>query len=159
MEIRPIQANNNKAIAALIRSVFIDMGVPKKGTAYEDKELDNMYETYLGERSVYYLVLDENKILGGAGISPLKDEATSVCELQKMYFSPTIRGKGIGFKVIQKCLDFAKVNEFTICYIETTPIMHAAQRLYKKVGFNYIVKPLGNTGHSSCSIWMTKSLI
>ena len=158
MEIRPIQADDNIEVAILIRSVLIEMGVSKKGTAYEDKELDTMYETYLGKRAVYYLVIDGDKILGGAGISVLKGSTASICELQKMYFSPAARGKGLGFKMIQKCLDFAKSNQFSLCYIETTPIMESAQRLYKKVGFNYIDKPLGNTGHSSCSIWMTKPL-
>jgi putative acetyltransferase len=33
-----------------------------------------------------------------------------------------------------------------------------AQTLYKKVGFEYIQHPMGNTGHSSCPVWMTKSL-
>ena len=158
MEIRPIQADDNIEVAILIRSVLIEMGVPKKGTAYEDKELDTMYEIYLGKRAVYYLVIDGDKILGGAGISVLKGSTASICELQKMYFSPAARGKGLGFKMIQKCLYFAKSNQFSLCYIETIPIMESAQRLYKKVDFNYIDKPLGNTGHSSCSIWMTKPL-
>jgi len=37
--------------------------------------------------------------------------------------------------------------------------MIAAQNLYKKVGFKYIDSPLGNTSHTTCSIWMIKSLI
>ena len=30
---------------------------------------------------------------------------------------------------------------------------------YKKVGFDYINHPMGNTGHCSCPIWMTKALV
>ena len=29
----------------------------------------------------------------------------------------------------------------------------------KKMGFEYIDHPMGNTGHCSCPIWMTKSLV
>jgi putative acetyltransferase len=36
--------------------------------------------------------------------------------------------------------------------------MEAAQKLYNKVGFEYLDKPLGNTGHTSCPVWMLKKL-
>lgn len=159
MEIRSVQASENKEVAKVLRSVLIEMGVPQKGTAYEDPELDAMYETYQQPRAVYYLIIESEQILGGAGIAPLKGGNPSVCELQKMYFSPKARGKGYGYQMIQKCLAFAKEHEFDLCYIETMPNMEAAQLLYKRVGFDYIENPMGNTGHTSCPIWMTKSLV
>ena len=158
MKIRTIDIKDNRELSLVIRSVLIEMGVPKIGTAYEDEELDTMYEAYLGPRTIYYVVTDGKKILGGGGIAPLKDGYSSVCELQKMYFSPKARGKGLGQKLIDTCIDFAKSNDFKLCYIETMPNMEAAQKLYKKLGFNYIDHPMGNTGHCSCPIWMTKSL-
>ena len=97
-------------------------------------------------------------IFGGAGLAPLKDGAPNVCELQKMYFMPDARGKGKGKEMIHKCLSFARAQKFDLCYIETMPNMLDAQTLYKKVGFEYIQHPMGNTGHSSCPVWMTKSL-
>jgi putative acetyltransferase len=36
--------------------------------------------------------------------------------------------------------------------------MIAAQKLYKRIGFENICAPMGNTGHSSCEIWMVKNL-
>ena len=45
MHIRPIEASDNKLLAVAIRSVLIEMGVPKVGTAYADVELDAMFET------------------------------------------------------------------------------------------------------------------
>ena len=159
MKIRPIDINDNLELSLVIRSVLIEMGVPKTGTAYEDEELDAMYESYLGLRAIYYVITEGEKILGGAGIAPLQEGDPSVCELQKMYFSPKARGKGLGHQMIDTCIDFAKLNDFKLCYIETMPNMEAARKLYKKLGFNYIDHPMGNTGHCSCPIWMTKSLI
>ena len=72
MKIRPINIKDNHELSLVIRSVLIEMGVPKTGTAYEDKELDAMYEAYLGLRTIYYVVIEGKKILGGAGIAPLK---------------------------------------------------------------------------------------
>ena len=159
MHIRPIKASDNSLLAIAIRSVLIELGVPKTGTAYEDKELDAMFEAYADPRAVYYVVIDGNNILGGAGIAPLKGGEDEVCELQKMYFSSAARGLGLGKEMIDTCLDFAKANDFTMCYLETLPYMEAAQKLYLKTGFDYIDGPMGDTGHTSCNVWLTKSLV
>lgn len=158
MRIRLIENADNKKIAAVIRSVIIEMGMPKVGTAYTDAELDTMYEAYQKNRFVYYVVEDGNELLGGAGIAPLKNDNPSICELQKMYFLSEARGKGLGKQMIKKCLDFAKASNFEKCYIETMPNMQDAQKLYVKTGFEYLDTAMGNTGHTSCPIWMLKSL-
>ena len=86
MEIRHIEQRDNTALAEVVRDVLVEMGVPKTGTAYEDKELDAMYEAYLAPRSAYYVLDDGGTIIGGAGIAPLKDGDPEVCELQKCIF-------------------------------------------------------------------------
>jgi len=158
MKIREIENADNIKLAVAVRKVLIEMGVPKVGTAYADAELDAMFEAYQEDRYIYYVVEQAIEILGGAGIAPLKNGDPKVCELQKMYFLPQARGKGLGKEMIHRCLDFAKANQFKQCYIETMPNMEAAQKLYLKTGFTYIDHPMGDTGHSSCPIWMIKSL-
>lgn len=158
MQIRKIELKDNKQIAKIIRDVFIELEAPKVGTAYADPILDTLFEVYQAKRSVYFVVEKEGEILGGCGIAPLENGEEHICELQKMYFSPKIRGTGYAKKIITECLDFAKENHFTLCYLETLPFMKAAQRLYHNLGFENISKPMGNTGHSSCEIWMTKKL-
>ena len=54
--------------------------------------------------------------------------------------------------------DNAKEQSFELCYLETLPYMKAAQKLYLKTGFSYIDGPMGNTGHTSCNVWLTKAL-
>jgi putative acetyltransferase len=156
--IRPIQKQDNIQIAAVIRQVLIDMDVPKVGTAYADPQLDYMFETYSKFKSIYYVLEKQDLILGGAGISQLENETATICELQKMYFLPEARGLGFGHQMIQKCLQSARDFGYQKCYLETMPYMEAAQQLYKKVGFEYICAPMGNTGHGSCPVWMLKDL-
>ena len=134
------------------------MGIPKVGTAYEDKSLDVMFESYYKPKHKYFVVEQNNEIFGGAGIAPLDNYEGNICELQKMYFSPRVRGLGLGKEMIDVCLDFAKQSGFDQCYLETMPFMTAAQNLYKKVGFQPISKSMGDTGHYSCSVWMIKDL-
>ena len=97
-------------------------------------------------------------IIGGGGISQLENSTENICELQKMYFLPEARGKGLGFQMIQLCLAQAATFGYEKCYLETLPEMKAAQYLYQKTGFEYLCEPLGNTGHSTCPVWMIKTL-
>jgi putative acetyltransferase len=158
MLIRSVNQSDNKSLSVILRKVLVEMKIPQKGSAYEDPELSNMYEAYQFPRSKYFVVEENKKILGGAGISPLKEGDINICELQKMYFHQTIRGRGIGQKLIEICLDFALESGYEKCYIETMPNMVNAQKLYLKKGFQYINAPLGNTGHSACPVWMIKKI-
>ncbi|MDC1162448.1 GNAT family N-acetyltransferase [Tenacibaculum sp.] len=156
--IREIKAEDNTQMAVVIRSVLIEFGAPKTGTAYEDTATDTMFETYQADKMQYFVIEHKNTIVGGAGYAQLANYDGNVCELQKMYFLPTARGKGLGSKLIKKCLKDAKTVGFEQCYLETLPYMKAARALYKKNGFIYLDKPLGNTGHCSCDVWMLKEL-
>jgi len=158
MKIRSVALEDNKALAKVIRDVLIEMGVPKVGTAYEDTSLDTMFETYNVPRKMYYVAEDDGKIIGGAGIAQLENESSDICELQKMYFLPEARGKGLGAQMIHACLDFARSQGFSRCYLETMPYMEGARKLYGKVGFTSLDKPMGDTGHYSCQAWMIKEL-
>lgn len=156
--IREIKQKDNPELASVIRSVLLEMGAPKIGTAYEDKATDEMFENFQKTTSAYFVVEYQNKIVGGAGFAQLDNFDGKTCELQKMYFLPITRGKGLGSKLINKCLQEAKKIGFENCYLETMPYMNAAKALYSKNGFINLEKPMGNTGHYSCSVWMLKSL-
>tara|TARA_R110000796_G_scaffold252619_2_gene388772 strand:+ start:19763 stop:20251 length:489 start_codon:yes stop_codon:yes gene_type:complete len=156
--IREIEQKDNEEVAKVIRKVLVDLGVPKVGTAYADKALDHMFENYNVSKATYFVVEDNGLIKGCAGIAQLENYEGNVCELQKMYFLEEIRGKGIGAKMMQVCLNRAKEFGFEKVYLETMPYMKAAQKLYVKSGFNYINAPMGNTGHYSCPVWMLKNI-
>lgn len=158
ISIRPIQSEDNSSVETLIKSVFDELGLPKKGTAYEDVSLKTMFENYNQQNTAYFVLIKGDKIIGGAGIAALNQSNDGVCELQKMYFSAEIRGLGWGSQLMEICLDRAKTFGFTSCYLETLHQMKAAQKLYVSSGFEYIDEPLGTTGHTSCPIWMLKKL-
>lgn len=156
--IRQILPSDNASIEQVIKTVFIEFGLPLVGTAYADAETGSMFESYQGLNEVYYVIEKDGKLYGGAGIKPLRDFESDVCELQKMYFSKEVRGKGLGKEMMSKCLEKAKVFGFKTCYLETMPLLEAAIHMYESAGFTHIDKALGNTGHFSCDIHMTKAL-
>ncbi|WP_400073040.1 GNAT family N-acetyltransferase [Zobellia russellii] len=158
VNIRAIRKEDNAKVAALIRKVLVDLGAPKVGTAYADVTLGSMFENYEKPRAAYFVVEENSTILGCAGIAQLDNCEDNICELQKMYFLEEARGRGIGAEMLQKCLEKAKEFNFDSIYLETMPYMKAAQKLYVKMGFEYIDKPLGDTGHYSCPVYMLAKL-
>lgn len=156
--IRALAEADNAAMAQIIRNVFIELGAPTTGTAYADPILDTLSQVYDKPGTAYFVIEHDGRIMGGAGIAPLNGSIEDICELQKMYFLPEARGKGIGAALIQKCLDNARQFGYSQCYIETLDTMQAAQKLYAKSGFRHLNAPLGDTGHNSCQVWMLKKL-
>ncbi len=156
--IRPIKCSDNESVRQLIRTVLDELGVPHEGTTYTDKELDNMYLTFSNSRSAYFVVEEEEKIIGGGGIIRLRNAESEICELQKMYLLPEARGRGIGTRLLEKCLEVASELNYKRCYLETMPDMHIARKMYESYGFRYLEERLGDTGHYVCPVWMIKNL-
>ena len=153
-----IQPEDNREIARIVRSVLTDFGLNKPGTAFADPILDSLSDIYQAPRSVYYIARLDGIIAGGAGISPLEGGDAHICELQKMYLLPEFRGQGIARMLIEKCLEAARENNYTQCYLETINELKQAIKLYEHFGFRHLDAPLGQTGHFSCTNWMLKEL-
>ena len=156
--IRPISADDDAAVAELIRTVMPEFGASGPGFAIVDPEVDAMSVAYSAPRSAYWVVEADGAIAGGGGIAPLEGGDADTCELRKMYFLRTLRGRGAGRELITRCLEQARRFDFGQCYLETLGNMDAAQRLYRAAGFAPIERPLGNTGHFGCNAFFLRQL-
>ena len=159
MIIREIKQKDNAALEGIIKAIFPEFDLPLIGTAYEDKETVNMFESYQGVNEVYFVVEDNGVVLGGGGIKPLKGFENSICELQKVYFAPEARGKGFGKIIFIKCMEAAIALGYKRCYLESASQMKVAISIYEKAGFKHLEKAFGDTGHFSCGVWMIKDLV
>ena len=87
MRIREIKIEDNLQIESVIKSTFKELGLPLEGTAYEDIETTRMFESYLEEKAIYFVIEENGQVKGGGGIKSLSTNDETICELQKMYFS------------------------------------------------------------------------
>ncbi|WP_340073508.1 GNAT family N-acetyltransferase [Leptobacterium sp. I13] len=156
--VRNITKDDNERVAMIIKNVLEDFNVPKTGSAYADDSLKDMYSTYNKPNTIYLVAEENGMVMGCAGIAKLDNYEGNVCELQKMYILKEGRSKGIGKKLMEECLAYAKDFGYDACYIETMPNMDVAQKMYKKYGFEYLSERMGDTGHSACPVWMLKKL-
>jgi putative acetyltransferase len=158
IKLRTIQPTDNKQLASIIRTVFEEHDAAKPGTVYYDPTTDDLYSLFQTPRSIYWVAEIDGQMAGGAGIFPTPGLPGNCCEFVKFYLASSARGKGIGRKLMEQCINSAKELGYTQVYIESIPEFKAAITLYEKMGFQSLNAPLGNSGHFGCDIWMLKSL-
>jgi len=110
MIIRNIKQSDNKALAALIMAVFEEYHAPLVNTVYDDPRTLTMYEIFRTPRSEYFVVEEEGEVLGGCGYYPTEGLPAGYAELVKFYFSPKLRGKGMGKRLIPVHLNKVQKN-------------------------------------------------
>ena len=154
ISIRKIEIKDNSSIASVIRKCLEEFGANKPGTVYYDETTDNLFKLFSINKSVYFVAEHKGQVMGGGGIFPSDGLDEDTCELVKMYLMPEMRNKGLGAMIISRCIEFAKENGYKKIYLESMPELKRAISVYEKFGFNYLQKPMGNTGHHGCSVWM-----
>ncbi len=156
--IRTILPDDNPVIASIIRDSLSEFGADKQGTVFYDDSTDHLFELFQKKGAIYYMADLDGEIAGGAGIYPSGGLPDDVCELVKMYLRKQARGIGLGKKLINQCIEFARSNSYTRIYLETMPELKKALKVYESFGFTYLPSAMGNTGHFGCDVWMIKLL-
>jgi putative acetyltransferase len=156
---RLILPSDNEELAKIIRTSIEALNLPTQGTAHSDPTTDRLFQLFEKPGSIYFVVLQDNKVLGGCGIYPSNGLPKGYAELVRFFLNPDARGNGLGKALMEKCEVAAKSFGYTHLYLESFPDMEAAIHLYQKAGYQTLSAPLGNTGHFACNVWMKKSLV
>ncbi len=152
--IRLIKESDNPVIAKIVKDTLAEFGANHPNTVYYDPRTDHLFEEFRQPRSVYFIAELDGDIVGGAGVFPTEGLPEDTCELVKMYLLPRARGLGLGRTLIRKSLDFARSSGYKQVYLESMPELRQALKVYEKFGFTYLKGPMGNSGHTGCSLWM-----
>ena len=98
-----------------------------------------------------FLAADDNGQV--VGCCALKPHPESNChELAKMAVSPEAQGKGIGRKLGEALLDYARSHGMKRIFLEGNTRLEASIALYRKLGFKEI--PLKGNAYERCDILM-----
>ncbi len=166
--LRPVAPADNAQLETLVHAVLTEFGCIGPGYASSDPELKDLHATYQPvdpqalDRAYWVIENPQTGILyGGGGFSRLKGTTgeAAICELQKLYFDPAVRGLGLGRRLLTRCLKEAGTMGYKTMYLETVSQMASAVTLYQKLGFALLPQPMGNTGHTSCTVFMSCPLV
>lgn len=156
--IRKIRAEDNTAIAHIIRYNLKERGLDIPGTAYFDPFLDVFSTYYEGKDDADYFVLTDSngRVVGGIGFEKT-DIVPESAELQKIYLDDSVKGQGLGYALIEFIEDRMREAGVKSSYLETHTNLDVAIHLYEKTGYRRIDRP-ANVGHSTMDHFYIKEL-
>lgn len=140
MEIRLLTAEHDAAVADLIRTNLKVHQLDIPGTVYYDEGLDHLSDFYDQPGRVYYVLLQDGQVVGGIGLAEF-DFFESCCELQKLYLSDAVKGRGLGYDLIDYIENGAREMGYRQMYLETHNNLQTAIHVYGKAGYHEIPRP------------------
>lgn len=158
INIRHIKPTDNAKLSGIIKSVFIEYNAPQTGTVYSDPTTNQLFEFFQLDKAIGWVAEVDQEIAGCCGIYPTPGLDQQTCELVKFYLLPQFRNKGIGRQLLYQCEASAIDFGYKRLYIESMPEFDQAVNMYIKAGYKHIDSAMGNSGHTSCSIFMIKEL-
>lgn len=133
--IRPAVNADGPAVSAMVASILAEYGLTLD-PAGVDADLGDLEANYRAPGGWFVVVEDEfNRLVGSAGLHPLDRETV---ELRKMYLRPEMRGFGLGKRLLDDAVQFARGAGYKKMVLETNGKLVQAIGLYQARGFREV---------------------
>jgi putative acetyltransferase len=115
------------------------------------RRLGNLLTVYRAPGARFFVVKDvkaEGTYIGGAGIGSLHGLPPSegLGEVRDLVLEEAYRGRGLGTRLLKRCVEEAKNLGYKRLYLETTPQMEKAQKLFIRFGFRPVTAAQNERG-------------
>lgn len=135
IEIIEFNPEYEQPVKDLIHLVLKSLGIVNKYPEINrDTDLDYILEKYKG-RGRFWLALRDKELIGTVAIEEVDAE---IAKLKRMFVLPEYQGTGIGQRLFNTALDFAKEQGYKKIKLNTDKIMNRAHRFYERNGFHKI---------------------
>ena len=129
--VRPITAEDNPAIAHVIREVSAEHGLTAdKGYTVSDPNLDALYQLYSLPRSAYWVIEVDGRSPAAAASRRCRAAQTIFANCRRCISCRCCAARDWRNAALQ-ALDFARQHGFRCCYLETTASLTQAVALYE----------------------------
>ena len=139
---------------------FYDLNIEWLNNFFEVEEYDHKIlsnaKKYIIDKGgkIFFAILDD-KIIATVALMPTENEL--IYELTKMAVKPKYRNKGIGKKLLNKCVEFSNYNGYESIILYSNKKLRNAIHLYKLFGFEEIKMEI-KSPYSRANIKMIKKL-
>jgi ribosomal protein S18 acetylase RimI-like enzyme len=141
IDLRPIERDEGAAALAVLDAGFRELwGLDAEGICARYDPLEDLVDPaahYAAHRGAFLVLVDEGRVIGTGGIAALGSETA---ELKRLGILKAYRGKGLGRRMVEGLLVFARWNGYRCVRLEvaTPEVQEPAVRLYARLGFRTI---------------------
>ena len=131
--IRDWQPGDRLEAAAVVQSVLEEYEVgwePERA----DKEVFDIETHYWQNNGEFWVIEQAGKIVGTGGYHPIQRGEKAV-EIRKVYFLPSIRGKGLGKYLMSQLEQAIAAKGYQQIWVETISRFEAAKHIYESTGY------------------------
>jgi putative acetyltransferase len=117
----------------LVRETLAEFGLRFGEGSKTDAELAGLPGSYEAGGGAFWVAVDDaRRLLGTCGVFPVAPETL---ELRKMYLRADARGLGLGKRLLDEAVGWARAHGGRRIVLDTTHQMTRAIRLYEAAGF------------------------
>lgn len=102
-----------------------------------DGEMRTLPGRYAEPQGCMLLALADAEPVGCAALRPVPEVSPGICEMKRMYVRPSARGLGVGRRLADALIGFAKSAGYDRMVLDSEPSFAAAISLYVSLGFVY----------------------
>ncbi|MBE9230792.1 GNAT family N-acetyltransferase [Cuspidothrix issatschenkoi LEGE 03284] len=151
--IRNWEESDRTLASQVISAVLLEYSLPWQPEE-ADKDVLQIEAYYLATGGEFWVVEQQNKIVGTAAYYPINRGEKAV-EIRKMYLLPKVRGLGLGKYLLQQIETVIASRGFEQIWIETASILTEAVKLYESHGY----LPTTGVETSRCDLVYVKYLV
>lgn len=132
-QVRLLLPGEGEVVRSLMREYLSELGL-SFDPARLDADLVDPVNYYSPPRAAFFLaVAPGGEPVGTVAVRPLTGDT---CELKRMYIRPAYRGQGLGRRLLDTALEFARQAGYQCMKLDSRPDLTAALGLYRKSGFH-----------------------
>ena len=131
-----------------VRNIFIEYSeFLQVDLCFQDfeKELQTLHQVYGLPQGCIILAKQNGQTLGCIALKPI---AEGICEMKRLYVRPEARGMGLGRKLVEELMSFARKSAYVSMKLDTVSKLKEATSLYRSIGFTetppYVYNPLSD---------------
>jgi len=138
--IEELEHSDELRVVELIRRNLSDYEEAGSVLASTWRRLEEIWNCYSADGMRYFVARDMNRdgeLIGGAGLGSLHGLPTSegMGEIRDLVVDSKYRGRGIGKRLVRRAVEIAREFGYQRLYLETTPQMENAKKLFMRFGF------------------------
>ena len=132
IEIRPYLPEDQPGVIAAVKAAYDSLGYTMDFSEF-DRDLADVPGTYQDSGGEFWVAEDEGLVAGCVGVTR---ESAEVCELHRLYLLPTLRGKGLGRRLIETVIEWCRGQGCRELVLWSDIRFETAREVYIRCGFS-----------------------